>query len=136
MISIMATHISSCLWIFFSQLAAEDDATWMDGDIKDLPLKSQYLTAFYFTITTFSTVGYGDISANNPYEQVFCILIMCIGVTAFAAGTSSLTNLLSSFDHENAKFQESVNMLNKIYKNYCLPLSLYENVKKSLKCHH
>ena len=68
MISIMATHISSCLWIFFSQLASEDDVTWMDGSIKDLPLKEQYLTAFYFTITTFSTVGYGDISANNPYE--------------------------------------------------------------------
>lgn len=53
-----------------------------------------YLTSFYFTITTFSTVGYGDINAVNNYEKIFCVLIMLIGVTAFAAGTSFLTNLL------------------------------------------
>lgn len=63
---------------------------------------NKYLTAFYFIITTFSTVGYGDISATNETEKVFCILIMVAGVTAFAAGTSELTNLLSNYDHENA----------------------------------
>ena len=49
-------------------------------------------------ITTFSTVGYGDMSATNPYEKIFCILLMLLGVTAFAAGTSTLTNLLQSYD--------------------------------------
>lgn len=62
-----------------------------------------YLTAFYFIITTFSTVGYGDISAHNIYEKTFCIIVMVIGVTAFAAATSSLTNLIQSYDTENAK---------------------------------
>ena len=45
-------------------------------------------------MTTFSTVGYGDISANNTAEKIFCIVVMIVGVTAFAAGTSTLTNLL------------------------------------------
>ena len=58
----------------------------------------QYLTSFYFIITTFSTVGYGDISATNKLEKVFCIIVMCGGVTAFAAGTSTLTNMLQSMD--------------------------------------
>lgn len=58
---------------------------------------------------------------------------MVIGVTAFAAGTSSLTNLLQSYDMENAKLEEKVQLLNRIYKEYQLPLRLYENVKKSLK---
>ena len=58
---------------------------------------------------------------------------MVVGVTAFAAGTSSLTNLLQNYDTENAKLQEKVLMLNRIYKEYCLPLKLYENVKKSLR---
>ena len=65
--------------------------------------EDKYLTSFSFIITTFSTVGYGDISATNPIEKIFCILIMCLGVTAFAAGTSELTNLLSSYDQENAQ---------------------------------
>ena len=63
----------------------------------------KYLTALYFTITTFSTVGYGDISAHNYIEKIFCIIVMIIGVTAFATGTSAITNLISTYDHENAK---------------------------------
>ena len=70
----------------------------MDGEIGEMSKTSLYLTSFYFIITTFSTVGYGDISANNTYETIFCIIVMCVGVTAFAAGTSTLTNLLQTFD--------------------------------------
>ena len=89
------------------------------------------MTSFYFTIATFSTVGYGDIIAKNKYEKIFCVIIMIVGVTAFAAGTSALTNLLSNYDHENEKFQQKVLLLNRIYKEYCLPLELYDNIKKT-----
>lgn len=73
-------------------------------------------------MTTFSTVGYGDISANNTAEKIFCIVVMIVGVTAFAAGTSTLTNLLSSYEQENKNVQEKIDVLNRIYKEYYLPL--------------
>ena len=57
---------------------------------------------------------------------------MCLGVTAFASGTSELTNLLQTYDQQNARLHEKVIILNRIYRDYCLPLQLYENVKKSL----
>ena len=60
-----------------------------------------YLISFYFIITTFSTVDYGDYSANNTSETIFCIVTMVVGVTAFAMGTSTLTNLLQTYDTEN-----------------------------------
>ena len=58
---------------------------------------------------------------------------MCLGVTAFAAGTSELTNLLSNYDSENAKLEEKFHLLNRIYKEYSLPLDLYENAKQSIR---
>lgn len=73
-------------------------------------------------ITTFSTVGYGDMSANNSLEKFFCILIMCIGVTAFAMGTSTLTNVLQSYDQEDKNLQDKINKLDQIHKDYFLPL--------------
>ena len=78
-------------------------------------------------------MGYGDISASNNHEKIFCIFIMIIGVTAFAAGTSFLTNLIQNYDQEDGRLQEKVIKLNKIYKEYQLPLKLYENVKRSLR---
>ena len=58
---------------------------------------------------------------------------MCVGVTAFAAGTSTLTNLLQNYDSENNKIKEKVDVLNRIYTDYGLPLALYENCKKSIR---
>lgn len=92
--SLMVCHVSTCLWVFQSQMVDEGTTTWMDGEVSEMNKLSQYITSFYFMITTFSTVGYGDMSANNTLEKIFCILIMCIGVTAFAMGTSTLTNVL------------------------------------------
>lgn len=92
--AIMVCHIFACLWVFFSQMVDEGEVTWMTGEVNELPVMEQYLTSFYFIVTTFSTVGYGDFSANNTSEKIFCIIVMVVGVTAFAAGTSTLTNLL------------------------------------------
>lgn len=101
-----------------------------------MTVEHQYLTSFYFIITTLSTVGYGDISASNVSEKVFCIIIMCVGVTAFAAATSTLTNLLQTYDMDNKEISEKVDILNRIKKEYFLPIKLYENVKKSIKYQH
>ena len=79
----------------------EEESTWMTGEVDDMPWEQQYLTSIYFIVTTFSTVGYGDYSATNTSEKIFCIMIMFVGVTAFAAGTSTLTNLLQTYDTEN-----------------------------------
>lgn len=134
--SIMVCHVFTCLWVFFSQMISGDATTWMDGEVEQMTRTEQYLTSFYFIITTFSTVGYGDISATNKLEKIFCIIVMCGGVTAFAAGTSTLTNLLQSFDHEDKRLQDKLDVLNRIYNDYYLPLQLYENVKKSIKYYH
>jgi len=60
--SILICHVFACLWIFFSQFAGEDEPTWLNEDFKQMSIIDLYVTSFYFTITTFSTVGYGDIS--------------------------------------------------------------------------
>ena len=101
--SLMSVHIIACLWVFFSQLAPDDEPSWIDDDFKEMSVGEKYLTSLYFTITPFSTVGYGDISAHNYIEKMFCIIIMISGVMAFATGTSAMTNLIQTYDHENSK---------------------------------
>ena len=84
-----------------------------------------YLTSFYFTTTTITTVGYGDYSGNTPVEKIFCVIVMIIGVISFSLATASLTSLFSDLDSSNAKYEEKVSTLNRIYKEYLLPLELY-----------
>ena len=86
----------------------------------------------YFVVQTITTVGYGDMSISNQTERVICIFLMWIGVLGFTAGTSFLTTLLDNFDSSNREIEDKLIILNRIYKQYQLPLKIYERVKKSL----
>jgi hypothetical protein len=52
------------------------------------------VVAFYWTVTTITTVGYGDISAYNVEERIFCSIIMIIGVFLYSYTIGSLSTLL------------------------------------------
>ena len=60
----MISHIVSCMWIFVAKFA-NYEGTWMEGETVELDPLEQYLISFYFTVTTITTVGYGDIFASS-----------------------------------------------------------------------
>lgn len=43
-----------------------------------------YVTALYFTFTSLTSVGFGNVSANTTVEKVFTIIMMLIGGNAIA----------------------------------------------------
>jgi hypothetical protein len=59
--------------------------------------------AFYYTLTTVTTVGYGDISATTSEERVLGIISMVIGVITFSYATGSLSSILASVDNSSAE---------------------------------
>jgi hypothetical protein len=78
-------------------------------------------------------VGYGDVTANNFLEHVVAMIIMILGVISFSFATGSLSSILQNYDQAHAKLQERIGIVNRIYKEYFLPLELYERLKKSVK---
>jgi hypothetical protein len=58
-----------------------------------------YLTSIYFTVTTITTVGYGDIDITTRMEKIFCILVMIIGVIAFSFASGSLASIIQQYDN-------------------------------------
>ena len=57
-----------------------------------------YAVAFYWIISTITTVGYGDISGTNNLERWFCSLIMFIGVISFSIANGSLASIIQNYD--------------------------------------
>lgn len=39
-----------------------------------------WIDAFYFTVVTLATVGYGDLSPTNPFTKLFTTLYIIIGL--------------------------------------------------------
>lgn len=66
-----------------------------------------YITSMYFTITTITTVGFGDISPKTPVEEIFGVCIMCLGVVGFSYATGALSSLMGTLDSE-VRFAEKL----------------------------
>ena len=63
---------------------------------EDIP--TLYLRSVYWATITMTTVGYGDISGQNPTERLVNILVMLIGVIAFSFMTGALSSILQNVD--------------------------------------
>ncbi len=71
-------------------------ATLQLGEHFDPPIREP-ITALYFVIVTFSTVGYGDITARDPEAQRFVVALIVIGLAFLAVSVSAfLLPLLTS----------------------------------------
>jgi hypothetical protein len=54
-----------------------------------------YTASLYWTFTTITTVGYGDLTPKATGERAFAIFAMCIGTGLFGYIISAMTNTLS-----------------------------------------
>lgn len=41
--------------------------------------QSRYITALYFTFTSLTSVGFGNVSPNTDMEKIFTIIVMLVG---------------------------------------------------------
>lgn len=63
--------------------------------------KVSFSTALWWSITTATTVGYGDISPTTPIGKFAALLLMLLGIGFIGVLTSSLTNFFSLTQNEN-----------------------------------
>ena len=85
--------------IFIGKLDEDSKLNWIYRfgfiDYSDFDL---YAIAYYFTVATIVTVGYGDITPMNAGERFFVILLLLIGVVSFSFSTGAISSIISSYD--------------------------------------
>ena len=89
---IISVHISSCLWYFTAKIYEFSPDTWvMRYNYQDTDVVTVYITCLYWSFTTFSTVGYGDISAETSLEKLLSIawMMICLYFLGFTVGSLS-----------------------------------------------
>jgi hypothetical protein len=89
-------HVAACLMVTLSTLSEEDN--WVMSKDVELEGFELYTLAFYFTITTVATVGYGDFSPVTVYERIFCIVLIVLGVSSFSLLSGALSSLITNYD--------------------------------------
>jgi len=83
-----------------------------------------YLLAYYWAVTTLTTVGYGDITPQNKEEYgVAVVSMLLVGYTwAFIVGT--VVSILSNLDPAEEEYKRSLDDLGELAKRRGLPNEL------------
>ena len=66
------------------------------------------LIRYYFMVTTFSTIGYGDIHPSDIPEYIMGMIFILTGLIIFAYFNSSILSVLEEFFNSARKKEEKV----------------------------
>ncbi|CDW84852.1 UNKNOWN [Stylonychia lemnae] len=130
-------HIATCLQIFIAKLEENQKQSWIfKSNFEDFGDYELYITAFYYTVTTIVTVGYGDITAKTVSEKLVSICLMIIGVVSFSYASGILTNIINNQDSNSAELVQKIHTLQVIKQKYKIKPELIKKIKDWLKYYH
>ena len=130
---ILMCHILTWFWLILWNIETDDYLTWIwVKNYQNLETFDLYIRAFYFTVTTIATVGFGDISPTTSLEMWFAIIVMLTGVCAFSYATSVLSSFLTNFDETTVAIKERTEALNEIRDAYNIGPGLYEELRQAI----
>ena len=86
----------------------DEDASCADED----SWPRRYLMAIYWSITTMSTVGYGDLIPSSDMERAYNLIAMIFGVAFYSYIIASISSLVLQKDAKNAKYFEKMESVN------------------------
>lgn len=91
---LIISHIFACLWYLLGTFNTEEKTWITTQSLKSAFWAEKYLNSIYWSLVTMVTVGYGDITPQNNYEKVFCIVTMLIGFTVFGFTLGNLGEII------------------------------------------
>ena len=107
LIALIITYFMGCIFFFMSanfnfESDVKNNKTFVyTNDLTDQSTRSdveKLAMICYFALTTFSTVGYGDMFPVSSLEMIFGVLIMLFGVGFFSFIMGSLMEIMQSYD--------------------------------------
>lgn len=100
---VLESRVPYVIILAFSIILASSIAVYgFEHSIPDSPVKSIF-DAFWWTLTTLTTVGYGDIVPITPEGRIIGIILMIFGIIIWTATISLLTVTLVEKKYEKGK---------------------------------
>lgn len=113
----VAIHILSLGWFLIEGFSNSPD------------LLTSYNKSIYWTITTLTTIGYGDITPQSNWGRVYTMLVMLMGVAVYGAVIAKVSSFLIQKDKRSEVAKEKLESLKSFMKHYEIPLSVQSEIK-------
>jgi voltage-gated potassium channel len=87
-----------------------------------------YVNALYWTTTTLTTVGYGDVVPDGTSQQLYAIGTMVLGIAFFGYLVGTVAGLWARHDPARMRFERSVERLATAAKYARIPRALQHRI--------
>ena len=105
--------------------------TWLQQH--DLYLETsvdQYVAALYWSLSTMSTIAYGDITPMSSVERIFSCFVMVTGTSVYAYGVASVVTLATGANETERHFMKRKDELNRYMRQMHMPVELKHSLRE------
>ncbi|XP_053322028.1 potassium voltage-gated channel subfamily H member 2 [Spea bombifrons] len=101
------------------------------SDVKSGPtINDKYVTALYFTFSSLTSVGFGNVSPNTNSEKIFSICVMLIGSLMYASIFGNVSAIIQRLYSGTARYHTQMLRVREFIRFHQIPNPLRQRLEE------
>ncbi|XP_074802720.1 voltage-gated inwardly rectifying potassium channel KCNH2 isoform X2 [Natator depressus] len=138
----LIAHWLACIWYAIGNMERQSIG-WLHslGDQIRKPLnesaplqgpsiKDKYVTALYFTFSSLTSVGFGNVSPNTNSEKIFSICVMLIGSLMYASIFGNVSAIIQRLYSGTARYHTQMLRVREFIRFHQIPNPLRQRLEE------
>ncbi|XP_068565675.1 potassium voltage-gated channel subfamily H member 2 [Cebidichthys violaceus] len=139
----LIAHWLACIWYAIGSVERNGCIGWLHtlGDqlgktynssiIGSGPsIKDKYVTALYFTFSSLTSVGFGNVSPNTNSEKIFSICVMLIGSLMYASIFGNVSAIIQRLYSGTARYHTQMLRVREFIRFHQIPNPLRQRLEE------
>ncbi|XP_066597714.1 potassium voltage-gated channel subfamily H member 6 isoform X4 [Prorops nasuta] len=93
-------------------------------------IKSRYITALYFTFSSLTSVGFGNVAPNTDSEKIFTIIVMLIGSLMYASIFGNVSAIIQRLYSGTARYHTQMLRVREFIRFHQIPNPLRQRLEE------
>ncbi|XP_062872365.1 potassium voltage-gated channel subfamily H member 2a [Trichomycterus rosablanca] len=141
----LIAHWLACIWYAIGNVERSGSSRigWLDslGEQLGKPynatisgsgpsIKDKYVTALYFTFSSLTSVGFGNVSPNTNSEKIFSICVMLIGALMYASIFGNVSAIIQRLYSGTARYHTQMLRVREFIRFHQIPNPLRQRLEE------
>ncbi|XP_073809790.1 voltage-gated inwardly rectifying potassium channel KCNH7 isoform X4 [Danio rerio] len=142
----LIAHWLACIWYAIGnveRLYLDHTIGWLDNlgisigkqynisdDASGPSIRDKYVTALYFTFSSLTSVGFGNVSPNTNSEKIFSICVMLIGSLMYASIFGNVSAIIQRLYSGTARYHLQMLRVKEFIRFHQIPNPLRQRLEE------